>query len=140
MNTTDQSDGGVAMNAPSNAVAVSGENHPPTVFQRDGRVFANSRVVAAVFEKEHFHVLRDIENLLENQQHPKMDDRIRIPDGWFVEQRSPRLDGPGRPLRSVDMTRDGFTLLAMGFTGAKALQFQNNSSVNVQTTHSSNGT
>ncbi|MBP2150103.1 phage regulator Rha-like protein [Xanthobacter flavus] len=32
--------------------------------------------------------------------------------------------GGTRQVRSFDMTRDGFTLLAMGFTGAKALKFK----------------
>lgn len=30
----------------------------------------------------------------------------------------------GQTYRSFDMTRDGFTLLAMGLTGKKALQFK----------------
>lgn len=33
-------------------------------------------------------------------------------------------DRTGRLLRCFDMTKDGFTLLAMGFTGAKALEFK----------------
>jgi len=33
-------------------------------------------------------------------------------------------DGQGIDRRTFDMTRDGFTLLAMGFTGAKALKFK----------------
>ncbi|WP_200960469.1 Rha family transcriptional regulator [Rhizobium sp. Root651] len=33
-------------------------------------------------------------------------------------------DPTGRSLRSVDMTKDGFTFLAMGFTGTKAARFK----------------
>lgn len=33
-------------------------------------------------------------------------------------------DPRGRLLRSLDMTKDGFTLLAMSFTGPRALQFK----------------
>jgi len=35
-----------------------------------------------------------------------------------------RVPGQNRLYRSVNMTRDGFTLLAMGFTGYKALKFK----------------
>jgi Rha family phage regulatory protein len=31
------------------------------------------------------------------------------------------IDATGRRLKSHDMTRDGFTLLAMGFTGPRAM-------------------
>ena len=34
------------------------------------------------------------------------------------------FDGYQRPQRGFELTRDGFMLLAMGFTGAKALQFK----------------
>jgi Rha family phage regulatory protein len=97
----------------------------PNVFLRSGTVFANSRDVAAYFEKDHRHVLRDIDQLIEKQQSPKLDEGISIPTGWIVERIEPRpADNPGRPFRSFDMTRDGFTLLAMGFTGAKAMRFK----------------
>ncbi len=97
----------------------------PNVFARNGAVFANSRDVAAYFGKEHRHVLRDIDQLIEKQQSPKLDVGVTIPDGWFVEYVEPRPENnPGRPFRHFDMTRDGFTLLAMGFTGDRALRFK----------------
>lgn len=34
------------------------------------------------------------------------------------------IDATGRNLRSVDMSKDGFTFLAMGFTGTKAARFK----------------
>ena len=33
-------------------------------------------------------------------------------------------DASGRTLRSEDMTRDGFSLLVMGYTGPKAMEFK----------------
>ena len=36
------------------------------VFARDGEAFTSSRDVAMFFEKEHRHVLRDIDNLLKS--------------------------------------------------------------------------
>ena len=41
---------------------------------------------------------------------------------WFIEGSEP--DAQGKPRKMFYMTRDGFSLLAMGFTGKKALQFK----------------
>lgn len=88
----------------------------PVVFDRDGVAWANSRDVAACFGKRHDHVLRNIDNLLKSLDSPKLG------SGFFVETAAP--DGQGIARRTVDMTRDGFTLLAMGFTGTRALGFK----------------
>jgi len=86
----------------------------PLVFMRAGAVFANSRDVAAFFGKQHGHVLRDIDVLIASAG-----PLSSFGEGWFTlastgEQRH----------RCFDMDRDGFTLLAMGFTGAKALKWK----------------
>jgi len=88
----------------------------PRVIERDGLALINSRDVADAFEKEHRHVLRDIDNLLKNIDCPELG------GAFFKESMQP--DGQGILRRTFDMTRDGFSLLAMGFTGAKALQFK----------------
>ncbi|WP_421505400.1 Rha family transcriptional regulator [Brucella pseudogrignonensis] len=88
----------------------------PIVSVKDGKVFANSRDVAEFFGKEHKNVLRDIANLLceapgiELNFEP-IELEVKVGFGF-------------RKVRGYDMTRDGFTLLAMGFTGKKALQFK----------------
>lgn len=88
----------------------------PVVFERDGRVFANSRDVAAYFEKRHDHVIRDIDNLMKDLPAPNLGTAL------FIE--SSYADANGQERRCFDMTRDGFSLLAMGFTGSKALGFK----------------
>jgi Rha family phage regulatory protein len=88
----------------------------PIVFDRDGLAYANSRDVAAFFEKRHDNVLRDISNLLASL------DSSNMRSGFFVEAALP--DGQGIDRRAFEMTRDGFALLAMGFTGAQALTFK----------------
>lgn len=80
---------------------------------QNNQVVASSRVVAENFEKQHSHVLRDIENLLKD---------VSNFGEMFHEATAP--DSYGRPQRVYLMTRDGFTLLAMGFTGSKAIQFK----------------
>jgi hypothetical protein len=69
-------------------------------------VLANSRDVAAMFEKEHKHVLRDIESLI-----AKIGGSNFGPSSYVSVQ--------GKTLPCYDMDRDGFTLLAMSFTGEK---------------------
>ncbi len=86
----------------------------PNVFLREGKVFANSRDVAAYFDKRHADVLRDVDNLLKELPN------ANLRSGLFNE--TSYMDPNGQARRCMDMTRDGFTLLAMGFTGAKALQ------------------
>ncbi len=82
---------------------------PPVVFERDGAVFTNSRDVAACFRKEHRHVLRDIGRLIE-----------QVPGGLPNFGQVPYVDPQnGQTYRSYDMDRDGFMLLAMGFTGQR---------------------
>jgi len=86
----------------------------PIVFQREGEVFANSKDVAAFFGKEHKHVLRDIRNLIENA--PELE---KSNFGPFKIN-----DLTGESTSHYEMDRDGFTLLAMGFTGSKALKWK----------------
>lgn len=85
----------------------------PPVFVRDGAVFTDSRDVALVFGKRHDHVLRDIKALIEN-----------APTTAPNFGASSYTDSTGRTLPAYEMTRDGFTLLAMGFTGKKALAWK----------------
>ncbi len=87
----------------------------PIVIARDGEVFANSRDVAAYFAKDHNHVLRDIDALI-----------AAAPDlGLSKFGQTPYVHPQnGQTYRSFDMTRDGFSLLAMGFTGGKALRWK----------------
>lgn len=73
----------------------------------------DSLQVAEKFEKEHYHILRDIDSLtIQN---------------WMVKemfQSTTYKANNGQKYRKFYMTRDGFTLLAMGFTGQKALEWK----------------
>ena len=91
---------------PQSAVSVS-----------NGKVTTTSLKVAEIFGKRHDHVLRDIENL----EIPK---EWRLPN--FGEMQIERKTPTGGIVKSkaFAITKDGFTLLAMGFTGKKAMQFK----------------
>ncbi len=71
--------------------------------------------VAAFFSKRHDHVLRQIRAIIDS-----CPDDFRRPN--FGE--SSYLNDQGKLQPAYSLTKDGFTLLAMGFTGPKALQFK----------------
>lgn len=74
---------------------------------------ASSLDVAAYFGKRHDHVLRDIDNLQCSQG-------FRLPN--FGE--SSYINTQGRVQRAVTMTKDGFMLLTMGYTGQTAMSIK----------------
>jgi Rha family phage regulatory protein len=88
----------------------------PIVAVKDGAVYANSRDVAAFFGKRHDNVLADVNNILSTPDISGM--------GLFISVQSPHPTVVGRMIPSWDMTKDGFTLLVMGYTGQKAMAFK----------------
>ena len=81
---------------------------------KNGRIMASSRDVAERFGKRHDAVLRDIDNLIS--------DSTKLWNEMFIE--SSYISSRGKMYRCYDMNRDGFSLLAMGFTGKKALEWK----------------
>lgn len=83
------------------------------------QVLTNSLLVAEKFGKEHSDVLKAIDVLVSKMPKNQC-------EGYFaytsIEVKQP--NGGVRHSRIVVMNRDGFTLLVMGFTGEKALQFK----------------
>ena len=93
--------------APAPVVTIADDGGVPTT---------TSFQVAEYFGKEHYNVCRDIRNLLSN-----------CPGEWgilnfeytpYVHQQN------GKTYPSYKLTKDGFALLAMGFTGPKALAWK----------------
>lgn len=81
----------------------------------EGAVTASSTQVAEYFEKQHKHVLRDIEKIIEAVSKD------------FAEQnyfKTSYKDDRGRNYPAYEMTKDGFTMLAMGYTGPRAMEFK----------------
>ena len=84
------------------------------VMVQRGKGKTTSLLVAEKFGKQHKNVLRDIENI-----------RKDLPEGsWLNFEPSEYKDSTGRKLPMFEMNRDGFSLLAMGFTGKKALEWK----------------
>lgn len=81
----------------------------------NGQVVVSSRRIAEDFEKRHDHILRDIESIKGNL----------TPQNWgmlFIE--SEYKNERGRDYPEYLLTRDGFSILVMGFTGQKALDWK----------------
>lgn len=83
------------------------------VVNNNGQLVVSSRQVAENFEKTHFNVLAAIENIkIQNSSVTSM----------FYE--TSYQTGTGKKYKMYLMNRDGFSLLAMGFTGSKALEWK----------------
>jgi Rha family phage regulatory protein len=93
---------------PSNAVEISG-----------ARTFTTSLMVAGVFEKRHADVLRDIDGLISACPADFHERNFA-----FMVRDVQIGSGAVRQDRYCELSKDGFTLLAMGYTGAKAMQFK----------------
>lgn len=88
----------------------------PFVEAIDNVPMTDSMHVADFFNKRHFHVIRDIEKLF--TQAPKF-----AKSNFELCFQINELQN-GKPQKFYRMTEQGFSLLAMGFTGEKALKFK----------------
>ena len=77
------------------------------------QVTTTSRDVAEVFRKRHDDVLKKIKAVECSEEFAARNFAV-----------SEYVDATGRKLLMYEITKDGFTFLAMGFTGKKAAQFK----------------
>ncbi|HHD2603667.1 TPA: ORF6C domain-containing protein [Clostridium perfringens] len=82
---------------------------------QNGQVVVSSRLIAKDFEKQHKHVLDSIEEIKKGVAEKSAD--------LFIESQYQHPQNK-QWYKEYLMTRDGFTLLAMGFNGTKALQWK----------------
>ncbi len=85
------------------------------VYLKNDEAVCDSVQVAEKFGKRHDKVLRAIDNLLDSL--PKNGERSMFKIGS-------RIANDGQKHRMYYMNRDGFSLLVMGFTGKKALEWK----------------
>lgn len=92
----------------------------PTAMNKDlvllnpkGESITTSLIVAEVFEKNHADVLRDIRNLSCSKEFSLSN---------FAESEYTNERGKTYPM--YEMTKNGFSILVMGYTGAKAFEFK----------------
>ncbi|EAL7224277.1 phage antirepressor Ant [Campylobacter coli] len=88
-------------------------NNVNVVFEVVGdEIFANSLQIAEVFEKDHSNVLKAIDKL-PNDKFKSSNFKY---DSYFDKKSEQR--------RMINLTRDAFSLLVMGFTGEKAYKWK----------------
>ncbi len=83
----------------------------------DGRAFAESQVVGKRFGKGHRETLRKIDEIIKD-----LTVQNCTVTNYFIE--SEYTNERNRTYRNFLMNRDGFSLLAMSFTGPKAMKFK----------------
>lgn len=83
--------------------------------QSHDHVTADSLMIADHFGKNHQHVMEAIRKLIEQTS-------VEISTDLFYE--SEYTDSYGRHQKNYLMSRDGFALLVMGFTGTKAFEWK----------------
>lgn len=83
------------------------------VIHSKGQAVTTSLLVAGKFKKRHADAIRSIESLILANEKLRS---LYVPGSYIDEQ--------GKPRPMYIMNRDGFSLLVMGFTGRKALEFK----------------
>ncbi|MGN7403504.1 Rha family transcriptional regulator [Cytobacillus praedii] len=83
------------------------------VFIENNKAVTDSLTVAEVFKKEHARVMRDIREL-------GCSEEFRV--GNFAE--STYVNSQNKEMPKYSMSKKGFTLLAMGYTGKEAMKFK----------------
>ena len=83
------------------------------VIMKNRQAVTTSLQVSVNFKKRHDHILRDVDAMKKD-----------VPNFGEMFSQATTTDSYGRERRIYYMNRDGFSLLAMGFTGKKALQFK----------------
>ncbi len=81
----------------------------------DGDLTVSSLQVARDFNKMHKNILRNIETLIKDTSAQNCANLFHI---------STYVDNYGRNQKCYELTRDGFCLLVMGFTGKRALEWK----------------
>ena len=84
------------------------------ITDKGGKAVVSSRDIARVFEKNHQHVMRDIRNIIENDAQ------------WGASNfgQSSYMNEQSKSQPEYLISRDVFTILVMGYTGEKAMQFK----------------
>lgn len=88
------------------------------VLSKKGEAFADSRVIAEKFGKRHSHVVEKIETLI------KEIDNIKGPKSWTLKFNKRSDNYRGQEYDYYEMNKPAFSMLVMGMTGNKALEWK----------------
>ena len=91
--------------------------HPEfKLYERKDKPLCTSLQVAETFEKEHRNILRDIEKIFKTKGTEDFS-QLNFERTYYLDTQNKK-----RPMYL--MTKDGFTLLVMGYSGEKAMKFK----------------
>jgi Rha family phage regulatory protein len=92
----------------------------------NGAAFCTSLQVAENFDKRHADVLRDIESTITQVIDSSEERKSAFTENLFQKASYTITNNLGHEVKKPMylLTRDGFTLLAMSYTGSKAMQFK----------------
>lgn len=99
--------------------AVKTRTTAPAITVCNGLATVLTTNISAVFEKNHRHVLRDVEDIIQRTPEDRR--------GNFIPVELERPSNLGKGIvkyKAYALTKAGFTFLAMGFTGEKADKFK----------------
>ncbi len=94
-------------------VKIPSSNTVPHVSVTDGQLTTTSRDIAGTFCKRHDNVIDRIAKLDCSPEFSALNFKV-----------AEYIDAQGKPRTEYRITRDGFSFLCMGFTGAKAAQWK----------------
>jgi Rha family phage regulatory protein len=89
------------------------------ITEKNGVPVASSREISETFNKNHQHVLRDIRTALDNFE---AIGQSKFGQSNFINSTYKNDQGKRQP--EYLLTRDGFSYIAMGFSGKKAAEFK----------------
>lgn len=90
----------------------------------DGEPKTTSLAVAKKFGKSHSVVLRAIENIECSKEFSKRNFALVMESMTYTDKNGLSKSKQTKRVGHVEMTKDGFTFLVMGFTGKKAAKFK----------------
>jgi Rha family phage regulatory protein len=95
------------------------KNHAlvPVVQIVNNQAITTSTDVSRKFGKHHKHIMETIRKI-------EMPDDFRESNFQLISKQTPMPKGGFRDESMYNLTRDGFTILVMGFTGKRAMQFK----------------
>ena len=111
----------------SEPISIKINNHVVKFEQQNHRVFCTSMDIARVFEKRHDDVLKAIRNIIiDLKAIGTSNDILNFAEVVRISKTTNPKNGKpvNRKIPMYNLTRDGFSLLAMGFTGKKALKWK----------------
>lgn len=98
-------------------------NNKKVVFENKGEhIFCTSLDIARVFEKRHDNIVREIKNTLSLMRDLGYSEQFLKIEELIYEQKLG--NGAKRNNKMYTLNRDAFSLVAMGFTGRKAIEWK----------------